>query len=406
MDCGPIAQSKITSSTFHVPLELENHFKKSPHSSCQLQVELEVNDPLPLDSSIQEELSENRAYLSPLASRAALASIMSKLPQKLEFSVYREEENGFNFAPDNSTGMHVTVDLSNCTKPVKNKLSSEIEAAFVPDEIFKSFATAETGASRRTVLVETSSEIANPKSLDDACISLSGLVEERELRQPSKSSSFTPSEMQKDAASSASNAEMKAHTEEIKSGTLTNRRLTRSAVLRQGEDLAMEVKERLGVNNSGQGMESNSSEGNVTIPDEKVPKKKKPVSSPRAQTTSPVTEDRNKKRKMPGAVETTSKAEGLKRTQKYSLLFDLFPIIIFKFGDTLYHLTSKPALWLPLQLLLDIISYFNYIFINLIGLNLCKKSLFGSTSVFLYLIHILLHTLSLYSYISLLVSHF
>ncbi|RVW33786.1 hypothetical protein CK203_074812 [Vitis vinifera] len=287
MDCSPVAESKITSSHFQVPHEQENHFKRSTRSSSKVRVNMEVKDPLPPDSSIQEELSENRAYLSPLASRAALASIMSNLPQKLEFSIYHEEENGFACAPDNITNKHVTMDLLNGTKPVKDKLSSEIEAAFIPAEIFKSLITTEKGASRRPLLVEASSEIANPKSQNDASPSLSGLIEERELRQPAKESRFTSSAIQKHAVSSTSNAEMKTHAEEIKSVALTNKRLTRSAVHKQEENLAMEVKQR------------------------KAPKKKKPVSlPPAAQTSSPVTEERNKKRKMPSAVETASKTEG------------------------------------------------------------------------------------------------
>ncbi|XP_034695031.1 uncharacterized protein LOC117921285 isoform X1 [Vitis riparia] len=311
MDCSPVAESKITSSHFQVPHEQENHFKRSTRSSSKLQVNMEVKDPLPPDSSIQEELSENRAYLSPLASRAALASIMSNLPQKLEFSIYHEEENGFACARDNITNKHVTIDLINGTKPVKDKLSSEIEAAFIPAEIFKSLITTEKGASRRPLLVEASSEIANPKSQNDASPSLSGLIEERKLRQPAKESRFTSSAIQKHAVSSTSNAEMKTHADEIKSVALTNKRLTRSAVHKQEENLAMEVKQRSEVNNSAQDIESNSSEGNVTIPDRKAPKKKKPVSlPPAAQTSSPVTEERNKKRKMPSAVETASKTEG------------------------------------------------------------------------------------------------
>ncbi|XP_010654302.1 uncharacterized protein LOC100261386 isoform X2 [Vitis vinifera] len=310
MDCSPVAESKITSSHFQVPHEQENHFKRSTRSSSKLRVNMEVKDPLPPDSSIQKELSENRAYLSPLASRAALASIMSNLPQKLEFSIYHEEENGFACAPDNITNKHVTMDLLNGTKPVKDKLSSEIEAAFIPAEIFKSLITTEKGASRRPLLVEASSEIANPKSQNDASPSLSGLIEERELRQPAKESRFTSSAIQKHAVSSTSNAEMKTHAEEIKSVALTNKRLTRSAVHKQEENLAMEVKQRSEVNNSAQDIESNSSEGNVTIPDRKAPKKKKPVSLPPAAQSSPVTEERNKKRKMPSAVETASKTEG------------------------------------------------------------------------------------------------
>ncbi|KAJ9694682.1 hypothetical protein PVL29_010248 [Vitis rotundifolia] len=310
MDCSPVAELKITSSHFQVPHEQENHFKRSTRSSSKLRVSMEVKD-LPPDSSIQEELSENRAYLSPLASRAALASIMSNLPQKLEFSIYHEEENGFACAPDNITNKHVTMDLLNGTKPVKDKLSSEIEAAFIPAEIFKSLITTEKGASRRPLLVEASSEIANPKSQNDASPSLSGLIEERKLRKPAAESRFTRSAIQKHAVSSTSDAEMKTHAEEIKSVALTDKRLTRSAVHKQEENPAMEVKQRSEVNNSAKDIESNSSEGNVTIPDRKAPKKKKPVSlPPAAQTSSPVTEERNQKRKMPSAVETTSKTEG------------------------------------------------------------------------------------------------
>ena len=373
MDCSPVAESQITSSHFQVPHEQENHFKRSTRSSSKLRVNMEVKDPLPPDSSIQEELSENRAYLSPLASRAALASIMSNLPQKLEFSIYHEEENGFACAPDNITNNHVTMDLLNGTKPVKDKLSSEIEAAFIPAEIFKSLITTEKGASRRPLLVEASSEIANPKSQNDASPSLSGLIEERELRQPAKESRFTSSAIQKHAVSSTSNAEMKTHAEEIKSVALTNKRLTRSAVHKQEENLAMEVKQRSEVNNSAQDIESNSSEGNVTIPDRKAPKKKKPVSlPPAAQTSSPVTEERNKKRKMPSAVETASKTEGLKQTQKSSSLLDSSPRIIFE-CDNLYHPTSNPVLWHPLQVLFYIASYFKYIFFSLVNLNKEKE---------------------------------
>ena len=349
MDCSSITESKITSSHIQVPHEQENHFTRSTRSSSKLQVDMEVKDPVPPDSSIQEELSENRAYLSPLASRAALASIMSNLPRKLEFSIYHEEENEFALAPNNTTNKQVTKDLLNGTKPVKDKLSSEIEAAFIPAEIFKSLIKTEKGASRSPLLVETSSEIANPKSQNDATPSLSDLKEERKLGQPAKASRFTRSTIHKDAVSPTSNAEMKTQTDEVKSGALLNKRLTRSAVHKQEENLAIEVKQRLEVDNSAQDIEPNSSEGNATITDRKVLKMKKPVSLPPAsQTSSSVTEEKNKKRKTPSAVKTASKTQGSKQTQKSSLLIDLVHRIIFE-CDNLYHPTSNPVLWHPLQ---------------------------------------------------------
>lgn len=284
---------------------------------------MEVKNPVPPESSIPEVFSENRAYLSPLASRAALASIMSNLPRKLEFSIYHEEENDFALGLNNTTNKQVTKDLLNGAKPVKDKLSSGIEAAFIPAEIFKSLIKTEKGASARPLLVETSSEIANLRSQSDATSSLSGL-KGKKLRAPAKASRFTHSTIQKDAVCSTSNAEMKTQNDEVKSGALLNKRLTRSAVHKQEENLAMEVKQRLEVDNSAEDIEPNSTEGNATVPDRGVPKKKKPVSLPSAaQTSSSVTEEKNRKRKTPSTVETASKTEGLKQTHNLLYYLDL-----------------------------------------------------------------------------------
>ncbi|GFZ11010.1 hypothetical protein Acr_22g0004080 [Actinidia rufa] len=55
-------------------------------------MEVDIKDPSPPEPSIQEELSESRSPLNPLAARAALASIMSKMAQNLEVSIYHQEK--------------------------------------------------------------------------------------------------------------------------------------------------------------------------------------------------------------------------------------------------------------------------------------------------------------------------
>ncbi|KAL6987569.1 hypothetical protein U1Q18_013314 [Sarracenia purpurea var. burkii] len=98
--CGVVAGSKLSNSHVQLPSD-HNHLKRTTRSTQKLQMEMEVKDPSSTASSIEEELLQSRSLLNPLAARAALASLMSKVPQNVEVSVYHGEKLDCTYSLDN-----------------------------------------------------------------------------------------------------------------------------------------------------------------------------------------------------------------------------------------------------------------------------------------------------------------
>jgi hypothetical protein len=102
----------------------------------------------------------------------------------------------------------------------------------------------------------------------------------------------------------------------ISSPVTNKRRLTRSAVNEERENLVIEVKQALGAKKSSRITESDSHKGSFSVPGSNVSKKSSGVSTKKKAISSPVDaeisipiEERNKKQ-MPCAVKTTQQREG------------------------------------------------------------------------------------------------
>lgn len=107
----------------------QNQGRRSNKSQSKLQMEIEFKDP-PLSA-----LLGNRSYLSPLAARAALASLISKdwkLPQKLDLSLDSEIDQENDIVE--SVGDE---NISVADKIVKSSMSAETDAMGNPQQMGK-----------------------------------------------------------------------------------------------------------------------------------------------------------------------------------------------------------------------------------------------------------------------------
>ncbi|KAK9290883.1 hypothetical protein L1049_009062 [Liquidambar formosana] len=286
-----VAASKVSISHVEVPCD-QNHLKRSTRNSRKLQEQMEVKDPPSPALSIQEELSEIRSHLSPLAGRAALASLVSKLPQKLEFSTNHAEKD-FTSATDKTTHNHIsmkslneTISFTSCVEnniSLNDELSSDLGSASVlavseSVEIVKPLISTGGHASRSTGLGEASAGIPTKvrknenktSEIANSSISLTCSVTERKLSQPINPTRITRSAVQKGTGVPNDDDQMKTSAEDKKLRiSTTMKRLTRSAIEKGKENITVEDKQGLKENKSAQTTESDSSEG-TGVPNDDV----------------------------------------------------------------------------------------------------------------------------------------
>ncbi|KAK3038543.1 hypothetical protein RJ639_029343 [Escallonia herrerae] len=172
----PLSASKLTESNIKV-LSDQNRSKRYTHSGNKMQKEMGFTDLRPITPSLGEELPDSKSSLNPLAARAALASLMSKLPYNIEVSMFHEDKC-FSYLSDITSTNPVAMGPSNrnspCNSSVLNnssmseRLSSKTQAASVPfackaDGVVKSlFSTG--GVQGKTQLVDASHDLTKTEN--------------------------------------------------------------------------------------------------------------------------------------------------------------------------------------------------------------------------------------------------
>lgn len=184
--CKPVSASNVCISLHEVP-HTQNRLRRSTRSSCKLQVQMEVEDLPPSALSIPEKLPEIKSHLSPLAGRAALASLVSKIAQKLDFSSNQEE------------GMKWTSIQTN--KLMKDTHSSDLEVASVSVvsdsiKVVKPLISNDVEPSSGIVTEENNNDSATSE-IANSNASLKGLVTKKKLNRPTNSTRITRSSVQK-----------------------------------------------------------------------------------------------------------------------------------------------------------------------------------------------------------------
>ncbi|KAK3031714.1 hypothetical protein RJ639_035300 [Escallonia herrerae] len=155
----------------------QNRSKRCTHSGNRMQKEMGFTDLPPITPSLGEELPDSKSPLNPLADRAALASLMSKLTHNIEFSMFHEDKC-FSYLSDITSTNPVAMGPSNRNSPcnsfvlnnlsMSERLSSKTEAASVPfackaDGVFKSlFSTG--GVQGKTQLVDASHDLTKTEN--------------------------------------------------------------------------------------------------------------------------------------------------------------------------------------------------------------------------------------------------
>ncbi|XP_057471033.1 uncharacterized protein LOC130759847 [Actinidia eriantha] len=235
--CRAVAVSKL--SKLHVQLPPHhNQLKRTHRSTLKLQMEVDIKDPSPPEPSIQEELSESRSPLNPLAARSALASIMSKMTQNLEVSIYHQLKLNYSCSSEYVTCKLDLVQSLNGTKSHNfstgnvfyeiNNLSLQPASASVPFDpdsnrdvkllISTSCASekAQTMETFSVILAKERERENNNLELPDSSATFTCSVAKRKLNQPPKVSKLTCSAIDKGAGVPDDTIERKACVEQKK----------------------------------------------------------------------------------------------------------------------------------------------------------------------------------------------
>ena len=265
-----VTVSKVSISRAQVP----HDWNRSIQKSREMQIELKVEGQPPAALSNPEELPENRSHLSPLAARAALASLMSTNHRRVTMD---------------GTKMFISSVFSNMSK--KDKVPSEISDASIPLISTES----------KPQLVDLSSGIitkGNKKGnrvskLTNSEVTLKCLTRERNVSQPNKAARITRSAVREGTAIQNDNVQTKTRSEHMKlRDTTDKRRLTDSAVNEERENLVMEVKQALEAKKLSGITESDSLERSLSVPGSNVSKKCSDVSTEKKAISSLVTNNR------------------------------------------------------------------------------------------------------------------
>lgn len=280
----------------------QNPLKRSTRS-------IKVRDPPPSPQSIQEDFPENRSTLSPLAARAALASLMSKLPRNLEFSIYREGQKCFTYSSDVDTQKQVTVESIANNSSMIDKLCSKIEDGSVPfgtknKSIVKSLFLKTSASTKKRAGIQVDIEEMKLRCGTNRRLTRSAARKEEEAETVESTKeleeNISAKFIQCDSYDQNDDTEEKRKTmikvERNKKNLSDTRRLTRSAVcLEVGNKVTGEVI---------RGLEENNVCENEK-PDLYVGEKKRPISTPlNKEIILSATEERSKKWKMANAGKT------------------------------------------------------------------------------------------------------
>ncbi|GAB4833779.1 hypothetical protein Ancab_032028 [Ancistrocladus abbreviatus] len=271
-----------------------NHFRRSTRSQSKIKREMQDQS----NPCTYEESVGSRSALSPLAARAALASLVSNLPQKLDFSICKEGRNCTSLTSD-ATHEHFAVRLINestssmgfnsCRNNIKNGLISSVTSVFnsKPLDILEPLQLTRTGASGKVLPVEepsgtVSSErrIGNDSStVANSSGNIPELVKDKESMQPVRATRLTRSAVH--AKIGGSDAEPRKRMLVEDAGPKASKgstRVTRSVASKGEQDSTGKVKQALQVSNSSECTGEDASEENFCLPNNSVPRKKQAVS--------------------------------------------------------------------------------------------------------------------------------
>ncbi|XVF08071.1 hypothetical protein REPUB_Repub06bG0194400 [Reevesia pubescens] len=257
-----------------------NHMKRTTRSKTKLQVDIEAKDQSHPNTSIQEKFTQNRSHLSPLASRAALASSLLNAKKCLDmdfsscmtanmvmkgkhsseilaFSIPLVSKASHVISPLISTQGDASFKPSSCvpTKVCKNenkipeKFNSNTEnRTFAPE-----YVTSEvTNSSAETVIAKFAIS-RDKKSSIQANFNASATAPVRLTRSAIRKGAVTPNDC----------IEVKICADNKKRRMSGNKnRLNHSAVCQENENLGIEEG-----NNSTHIIDSDSSKGNIVIPE-------------------------------------------------------------------------------------------------------------------------------------------
>ncbi|CAK9188179.1 unnamed protein product [Ilex paraguariensis] len=226
----------------------KNHLNRSTWSGNKLHLEMEVKDPPPPVPSAQEEFPESKSPLNPLAARAALASLMSKVPQNLEFSTNHEKE----------------------------EFSLKIQAApvtFVPkcSDIVKSLFSTRCAPGKLHIMELSSGALIKERENENKTRQIANSAgfscstTESKRRHSAKTTRQSRLAVQKGTGNQNDDIERMASVEGRQSGFSTNsKRLTRSAVQREDGIQSFEVKKKTEENTPARNPEPDLSDQNMT----------------------------------------------------------------------------------------------------------------------------------------------
>ncbi|KAJ9548075.1 hypothetical protein OSB04_020618 [Centaurea solstitialis] len=115
----------------------KSRLRRSTRSKEDPQIKIPSSPAIPSPST--EELPDNKSPLNPLAARAALASMMSKLPQSLEISLDEEAKNGLTDLEGKALKSSILAHSSSSSgiDDFFDKLSSEAEVTTKPSRVVK-----------------------------------------------------------------------------------------------------------------------------------------------------------------------------------------------------------------------------------------------------------------------------
>ncbi|KAI3772651.1 hypothetical protein L6452_03841 [Arctium lappa] len=202
-----------------------SHLRRSNWSQEVSQIAEVNNSSSPvIPSPSTAELPDNRSPLNPLAARAALASMMSKLPQSLEISLNEEERKGLTDEEGKALKSTILAHYSSSgIDDFFDKLSSETEVTTKPIKIVKK--PLFSGHSKAEGS-DFSTNVTHPR---------------QDKMNPATGTRLTRATVKKVKGIPDDNIERSSRIDGNKLSTATNRRFTRSALCAEGERETVET---------------------------------------------------------------------------------------------------------------------------------------------------------------------
>ncbi|KAB1224071.1 hypothetical protein CJ030_MR2G021703 [Morella rubra] len=296
--------SKVSISHVQVPCDHNQNQVNTPtQNPTKLHMDMQLDDQSPPGPSFGEELLENRSHLSPLAARAALASLMSSDDKHIALD-----------------GMKMFNSSVFKDRPTKDEVSlerSDGSILIVPESL--GMVNPLSSTESRPQLVAFSSEVTTKVNRNDKTVSehldfgvnLGCLSTERNLSQPTKAARITRSASWKGTVIQNNDIRKKACFEDMSfRATANKRRFTRSAVNGKREHFIVEDKRFSDVT------EPDSPEGSPFLPESSVSKESSRISTEKKAISSPldagshILTEGGKRKQMSHAVKTLQQNEG------------------------------------------------------------------------------------------------